>query len=193
MKRVLVAALAVLASVTAVPAAHAGPADPTGVLFDLSGTGCSMVAFHQSDATGWNYEGIVTMAFTAPVGGVASYGPAQCVLRINGSDRIVLGPNAGVDGVFAGAGRITFTAQVIDDVALCDQIQINGAWSTSCGWTTRTQIPPQEVLDAVDAAYAGVSDAVYNVNVLVDYVQCLVASWCRADAGALLANAERNI
>jgi hypothetical protein len=151
-RKILLSCLAAgLLGVTA-PAAHAGyPSYRGGCGYDTTNNPTGTGAL--GGRTVWT--GVVyLLAVSAgdyplqlPDGGPIT---VACELRINGvSQGDVLGPVSGT-GVVVGAAPLQFRA--LDVVQLCERAATAGGSWTECADATTMQIPPQPVMDVIDAA-----------------------------------------
>jgi hypothetical protein len=147
-KKILISGLAVGALALGAPVAHAD--DPT---FD-----CGFNSVQQADATGQNYEGAV---YGYVIDTDATSVSIHCYVKVNGT---AVPPGVSGSGTVAAhaEGRITFTAQDTDDVQLCGDATVTHGSTTAtfthCDESTHTQVPPQEVIDILDALFIGTID-----------------------------------
>ena len=130
---------------------------------------CRFNALHQSDATGQNFEGAAWGTVDHAGGGTVSI---TCTVEVNGTPVSSTPTGTGTDGRAATAARVTYAAGDTDKVELCAIATAHTPPQTykTCFETTRTQIPPQEVIDLlidlfdqIDAALAQLFDSLNDV------------------------------
>lgn len=114
MLRKLVVAVLVAGSLVAVNPAPALAAAPTG--------DCAFHSVQQDDATGQNYEGVITAYAIDPDGRPIS---VRCYVTVNGTE-VSSSPTGSGVGFAAATGRITFSAGDTDVVHRCIVIYILG-------------------------------------------------------------------
>jgi hypothetical protein len=88
----------------------------------------------------------------------------RCYVTVDGVERAGTEPGTGVALVVT-AGEVSYDAPVTADVTLCTEVD---GVTTSCGTGTPNQIPPQEVIDAIDMVFDAVDDALAPVYSLLD-------------------------
>lgn len=139
------AGLAVVALALNAPAASANHAT----------INCRFNAVTQAAATGQDtWEGVAEGYI---VGNPDETVNIRCVVRVNGSVRAATDYGSG-QAVATTSGRVTFTRTLTEVTQLCAQYSItrNGQPVESgevCFGTTTTQIPPQEVIDALQPVF----------------------------------------
>ena len=143
-KKIMMAGLAVGALALGAPAAHAD--DPT---FD-----CNFNSVQQEASTGQSFEG-------AAYGYVVHAGDAgatiRCYIAVNGSEVSSTPTGTGVT-----AGRLTYSAGDTDVVTFHAEVCTSHGCSTHDYETVRQQIPPQEVIDALNAVIDLLNDNVFS-------------------------------
>jgi hypothetical protein len=155
LKKITLAATAVAMLALGAPMAHAAVV--------RSGCGFDSLATAQDATGGQNtYNGA---AYGYAVFDDQGTHTLRCYITVNGTEAASSIPNSGT-GFVVTAGPVTFFAE---DGALVEECtEIDGA-TVSCGESTNTQIPPQEVLDAL----SGVFDAIDNAEItLIDPIVC---------------------
>lgn len=154
LKKLMIASLAVGALSLNAPAALAshGQAD------------CGFDSLAQETATGGQdtYSGGAYGYVASPTPGEAV--EVQCVIEVNGTP--VSSTPTGTGTNFATtAGPISFTAADTDTVEICTRWKVGDEQENYvCVGSTNTQIPPQEILDALDA--------VFEATGAVDFLLC---------------------
>jgi hypothetical protein len=152
-RKILLSCLAAGLLGVTVPAAHAAYPSYRG--------GCSYASFENGTGTGALggrnvYTGVVYLLAVStddsfnkvPDGGPIT---VTCELWINGvKQRDVLGPVSGT-GVVAGAAPLQFRARYDDVVNLCERVTTARGSGLICAEATTSQIPPQPIIDAINA------------------------------------------
>ena len=181
-KKILMASLAVGALALNAPVATA--AEATGQ--------CGFDSVQQDSTTGQNYEG-VAYGFASDTDGDPV--TIRCYITVNtvpapaGSTPIGSGPA----GVAATSGVVSFEATENDDVKLCTEV--NGALQ-GCADSTNTQVPPQEVIDLIADATAGLDPlicAVLQASMLMPVVNSVVPGTFDLDDCDIYVNGGRFI
>lgn len=154
MKKILAASVAALALSFTASAAVADEPD----------AGCGFDSVQNDTGTGQNYEGVVYgYAVHADGGEVA----LTCYIQVNN----VPAPGATVSNSGTGAtfvaGPISFEATVNDDVELCTSVTAHGSTTTTCGDSDSFQIPPQELLDAIDSIFDLIAEATAPLDPII--------------------------
>ena len=150
LKKILMASLAVGALAFNAPAAMAATQG-----------GCGFDSVQNETATGQNYEGV---AYGYAVDDTGASVTIKCYITVDGTTApgaIVTGTGT---GVAVAGGPISFEAADGADVELCTQIN-NG--TPDCGDSTNTQIPPQEVIDAIDSVFQLIADATAGLDPII--------------------------
>ena len=161
MKRVLISGL--VAAATASAFAVSGGAGAASS--DQIHGGCFFDTNAQATATNGSYVGVLgdrsvtTTGATppAPIGATVT-----CTITVNGAGVVSksYGDVGGVKGFQAGADQISFSAQDTDTVGLCTDVAFaDGTSTSSCAGALSFQIPPQEVIDALDSVFNTLDDA----------------------------------
>ena len=153
LKKILLAGIAVSALALNAPVAMAD--EPTG--------NCGFESLQQEDATGQNYEGVAYGYAVHADGGTVT---VRCYVTVNGTEQSSTVPGTGT-GVATTQGRVTFAAGDDDNVQLCTAITAHGVTKTECGDSTSSQIPPQEVIDAIDSVFDIIADATAPLDSIV--------------------------
>jgi hypothetical protein len=139
LKKITLAATAVAMLALGAPMAHAAVV--------RSGCGFDSLATAQDATGGQNtYNGA---AYGYAVFDDQGTHTLRCYIQVNGVEAASSIPNSGT-GFVGTAGPVTFFAE---DGALVEECtEIDGV-TISCGESTNTQIPPQEVIDALDGVF----------------------------------------
>jgi hypothetical protein len=178
LKKLLLAGLAAGMLATAAPMAQANHnGNFTG--------GCGFDTVNQETATGQSWVGEASVVIVATTPGTppapntpnptASITNVSCEFFINGVSQgtILTAPNG--TGVTANAGRFEFSASETDTTTVCTHATINGTPYTHCADGEVTQIPPQAVIDAINAVFQIIADATAGLDPLLCSVIWLVA------------------
>ena len=119
---------------------------------------CRFNAVSQATATGQDtWEGV---AEGIVVGNPTEAVSIRCVVRVSGVIAAATVPGSGT-GVATTADRVTYARTLTQVTQLCAQYTSSHGASETCFATTTTQVPPQEVIDAlypVDVAICSVLD-----------------------------------
>ena len=162
MKRILISGLVAAATASAFAVSGGAGAAST----DQIHGGCFFDTNSQATATNGSYVGVIgdhsvtTTGATppAPIGATVT-----CTITVNGAGVVTksYGDVGGVAGVQAGSDQISFTAADNDLVALCETVNYADGTSTGpdCSPSTSLQIPPQQVIDALDTVFNTLDDA----------------------------------
>ena len=135
LKKIMMASLAVGALALNAPAA-----------FAATDGGCGFDSVQQETATGQNYEGVAYGYAVDDTGGTVSI---RCYITVNDVPAAAGStPTETGTGVAVARGPISFEAADGASVKMCTEI--NGL-TVDCGESTNTQIPPQEVIDAISS------------------------------------------
>lgn len=135
LKRIMVAATAIGTVVFSAPVALAD--EPT--------FGCSVQFQQYEPATGQSYEGA---AWGYVIHAGDSSATVRCYIAVNGSEISSTPTGTGVT-----AGRVTFSAGDTDVVTLHAEVCTSHGCVIADFETSHSQIPPQEVIDALFAVY----------------------------------------
>ncbi len=126
---------------------------------------CNFNSVQQETATGQNYEGAAWGFAVHAEGGPVSI---RCFITVNGTE-VTSTPTGTGSGAATTQGRVTFAATETDVVVLWAEVTtVHGTTSTPYQ-TTNTQIPPQEVIDVLNAVF----DTFADVSKPADAVICL--------------------
>ena len=158
-KKILVSSLAVGALTLGAPVAQAA-----AVTAD-----CGFNTLAQETATGGQdtFTG-AAYGFAVSDGGDVS---VYCEVRVNGSG-VATTPAGASGAVSTTAGQVTYTASDTDNVELCAVYSGPGGSGEVCSETTTTQIPPQEVIDAINSLF----DLLADLTEPLDAPTCLLIS-----------------
>lgn len=108
---------------------------------------CNYRAIQQEDATGQNFEGVAWGTAGDRNGGPVS---VRCYTAVNGSEVSSTPTGSGI-AFAATAGRLTYSAGETDVVTFHAEVCTTRGCFTDNYETERFQIPPQEVIDAINA------------------------------------------
>ena len=143
-----------MASLTAGALALNLPA-PVATAFAATGQ-CGFDSVQNETVTGQNYEGV---AYGIAVDDTGAPVTIRCFITVNGTPAPGASISGSGTGVAVAAGPVSFEAADGADVELCTEVNGN---LTGCADSTNTQLPPQEVLDALN-----------EVLVLLDPMLCI--------------------
>jgi hypothetical protein len=111
----------------------------------------------------------------------------RCYVTVDGVEQATTPTGSGTTFVTT-AGTVTYNAAEGSAVALCTEID---GETVECGAAVEIQIPPQEVIDALDTVFTAIDDAIRPVEELLDTVICpLLASVSPGIPGVVDINAE---
>ena len=136
-KRTLIAAAVLAASGLAAPPA----------LADQPIADCRFRVVHEENSTGQNWEGAAWGYAQHLDGGSVS---VRCVIRVNGVE-VSSTPTGSGNSSATVAGRVTLNASEDDLVQICAHVTTTHGSYAECFAVERTQAPPQEAIDAVEA------------------------------------------
>lgn len=158
--------------------------------------GCDFRAVQQEDVTGQNYEGVfaaLAVLYSPDVAANPVAGTITCSISVNGA--IAASTAASGTAVLATAGRATYAASDTDVVELCETVTYrDGTGTTACSAVTKDAGPPQEVWDALDAAYETGRQIVESlVKGVADPTVCPVLAGLSGEYGAVTVNPEGDV
>ena len=158
LKKIMMAGLAVGALALNAPAASAGHAT----------VNCRFNAVSQATATGQDtWEGAAEGYIVGNAGEAVSI---RCVVKVNGAVRAATAWGSGTTAATT-ADRVTYVRTLTEVTQLCAQYTTAHGPGETCFATTTTQIPPQEVIDALDAVFDLLTEVEKTV---IDPVVCPV-------------------
>lgn len=139
LKKIVIALLAAGAVASNAPAASASH----------QSVGCRYVAVSNPTVTGVDtWEGVAIGYIVGDPGEPVSI---RCVVRVGGSVRAATDWGTGVAGVTVTSGRVTYTKSSSAVAQICAQYTTSHGGGETCFAAAGTEIPPQQVADAVDA------------------------------------------
>lgn len=155
-KKILVSALAVGALALQAPAALAGHAT-----YD-----CNFTSVAQETATGGQdtYTGYAYGYIVSPTPGETV--SIRCAILVDGTEVASTPTGTGTNAAFT-QGPITYTASDSQDVKLVAYWTAGNESGSQPYETTNSQIPPQEVLDALEAIFDIVAEGTIPVDLLL--------------------------
>ena len=144
---------------TMAPAMAASSAGDT-----LTGVGCYFNTDEQATATNGQNQGVIgDFSVTRDGSGAPTGATVTCTITVNTIPQVSKSYSG--NGVQAGSDQIVFTASQTDSVQLCQHVvYADGSTEDSCGDATQQQIPPQQVIDAINTVF----DTLNGVLALVD-------------------------
>ena len=156
LKKISMAALAAGALALNAPAAIA---EPTAVDCGFNTVAQETATGGQDTFTGAAYGYVVT----STAGNAVS---VRCDVRVDGTT-VASTPTGSGTTVATSQGQVTYTATDTQDVDLC-AVWTDGSTSGEvCGETTTTQIPPQEVIDAINSVFDLIADATAGLDPII--------------------------
>jgi hypothetical protein len=178
LKKLMLAGVAVGMMALNAPIAHAA----------VIRSGCGFDSVAQETATGGQDT------FTGGAYGYAAFDDQathtlRCYVTVDGVPAAggSTAPQSGT-GFVATAGQVTYFAAEGSSVDLCTEID---GVTLSCGPATESQIPPQEVIDALDAVFAAIDGVLLPIEQQLDTIICpILASVAPGIPGVVDINAE---
>ena len=158
--------------------------------------GCDFRSVQQEDVTGQNYDGaLVALAvlYSPDVAANPVAGTITCDIQVNGA--IAASIEASGTAVLATAARVSYAASDSDVVRLCETVTYRGgSGTTACRDVANGAVPPQEVWDALDAAYeTGRQIVEALVKGVADPAVCPVLAGLSGEYGAVTVNPQGDV
>jgi len=129
------------------------PAMAASSLGDTHHGGCFFNTDENAVATNGQNQGVIgDLSTTQDASGAPTGATVTCTITVNNLPQVSKS-YTGV-GVQAGSDQIVFTASETDSVQLCETITYaDNSTESSCADSTNQQIPPQQVIDALNGIF----------------------------------------
>lgn len=163
MRRIAVLALVAAALGVGAPSTHA--AEPASAACDVGTVVQTIVDGGPNTFTGVAYGYV---AADASVDGPVAV-TIRCSVRVDGAEVAATGTGSGT--VLATAqGEVTYTASETQDVDVCAEWTVGSSSGATCGDAMAPQIPPQDVIDALNSILDLLADS--GPGPALDWVLC---------------------
>ena len=128
---------------------------------------CRFNAVSQATATGQDtWEGHAQGYIVGNTGEPVSI---RCVVKVNGTVRAATAWGSG-NTVATTQDRVTYVRTLTQVTQLCAQYTTSHGAGETCFATTTTQVPPQEVYDALDAVITEIDNALGQLDPVFDII-----------------------
>jgi hypothetical protein len=140
------------------------PAMAASSLGDSHHGGCFFNTDQQATATNGQNQGVIgDLSATTDGSGAPTGATVTCTITVNGLPQV--SKTYSGNPVQAGSDQIVFTASDTDSVQLCETFVYSDLSSESdCGDATSQQIPPQQVIDAINFIFDTVNGVLSGVD-----------------------------